>query len=259
MPRDAANRWNRLRYTLWAPVYDAVAGFARQRRRAIELLAVRPGERVLIVGAGTGADLPYLPEDVDLVAVDLTPAMVRRAAARAAAAGRPIDLHVMDAHALEFEPASFDAIVLHLILAVVPDPDEVLRQAARVLRPTGRAVVFDKFARDAGPLSWRRRIANRVTAPLATDVTRRLGPLIAASPFEIVRREDAGFGGFFQIATLRRRRPASSGTATVDGIVRTSRPSAQRAERAVEATEAPGREPSAAAEPTRRPAEGASA
>ena len=207
MPRAAANLWNRLRYTLWAPVYDIVAGFGRQRRRAIELLAPRPGERILIVGAGTGADLPYLPEDVHVVAVDLTPAMVRRAEARAAAAGRRIDVHVMDAHALDLPAGSFDAAVLHLILAVVPDPDEVLRQTAQALRPGGRAVVFDKFARDAGPLSWRRRLANLVTAPLATDVTRRLGPLIAVSPFEIVEREDAGFGGFFQIAMVRRAPP----------------------------------------------------
>lgn len=203
--RPLADAWNRLRYTVYAPVYDRVAGFARQRRRSVELLAPGPGQRVLLAGAGTGGDLPFLPEGVEVVAIDLTSAMVRRTRARAAALGRDVDAHVMDAHAMELPDGSFDAVILHLILAVASDPEAVLRETSRLLRAGGRAVVFDKFAADAGPISWRRRLVNLIAAPLATDVTRRLGPLVAASDLEIAHREDAGFGGFFQIALLRRR------------------------------------------------------
>ena len=206
--RRAANAWNRLRYTVYAPVYDHVAGFAAQRRRSVELLAPVSGERVLIAGAGTGGDLPYLPAGVRVTAIDLTPAMVRRARGRAEALGLEIDAHVMDAQALELPASSFDAVILHLILAVASDPREILRETARVLVPNGRAVVFDKFAADAGPLSLGRRLANLVSKPLATDVTRRrLGPLVEESGLELVHREDAGFGGFFQIALLRRGAP----------------------------------------------------
>jgi ubiquinone/menaquinone biosynthesis C-methylase UbiE len=208
MRRDAANAWNRLRYTVYAPVYDRIAGFGAQRRRSVELLAPVPGERILIAGAGTGGDLPYLPDGVRVTAIDLTPAMVRRTRGRAAALGVEVDAHVMDAHALELPSGTFDAVILHLILAVAADPAEVLQEVGRVLVPNGRAVVFDKFAADAGPLSLRRRLANLVTAPLATDVTRRLGPLVQDSGLELVHREDAGFGGFFQIALLRRGAPA---------------------------------------------------
>ena len=63
-------RWNRIRYTLWAPAYDLVAGLGRQRRRSLGLLALRPGERVLLIGAGTGADLPFLPAGVEALATD---------------------------------------------------------------------------------------------------------------------------------------------------------------------------------------------
>ncbi len=210
MARPWDRAWNRLRYTVYAPVYDRVAGFARQRRRSIELLDPRPGERILIAGAGTGGDLPYLPAGVEVVAIDLTPAMVRRTVARAEALGRDVDAQVMDAHALELPSGSFDAVVLHLILAVVDDPDTVLRETARMLRPDGRAVVFDKFAADAGPLSWRRRLANLIAKPLATDVTRRLGPLVDGSAFALAQREDAGFGGFFQMAVLRPRARAGA-------------------------------------------------
>lgn len=50
------SHWNRLRYSLYAPIYDRIVGFGGSRRRAIDLLALGPGERVLVVGAGTGPD-----------------------------------------------------------------------------------------------------------------------------------------------------------------------------------------------------------
>ena len=71
--------WNRVRYTLWAPVYDAIAGRLQgQRRRLIELLAPKAGARVLLVGAGTGLELEFLPPGLEIVATDLTPAMLEK-------------------------------------------------------------------------------------------------------------------------------------------------------------------------------------
>ena len=90
------NRWNRIRYTAFAPLYDRVASFGTQRRRSIELLDLKPGERVLIVGAGTGADLLYLPAGVEVVAGDITPAMVERVRRRAAGLRREVTADVMD-------------------------------------------------------------------------------------------------------------------------------------------------------------------
>ena len=91
-----SGRWNRIRYTLWAPFYDLVVGFGSQRRRSIELLSLQPGDRVLIVGAGTGADLPFLPPGVVGLATDLTPAMLERARPRLRlgleVAGAPLEI-----------------------------------------------------------------------------------------------------------------------------------------------------------------------
>jgi ubiquinone/menaquinone biosynthesis C-methylase UbiE len=196
--------WNRVRYTLLAPLYDRVAGFRPQRRRSMELLAARPGERILVDGCGTGADLAFLPADAHVVATDLTPAMVERTRQRAQALGRSVDARVMDAQALDFPDASFDAVVLHLILAVVPDPVAAVREAARVLKPGGRAVVFDKWVPDAREPSLARRAANLVASVVATEITRKLGPLVEAGGLRLEHQEPAGKGGFFSIALLRK-------------------------------------------------------
>lgn len=200
----ASNAWNRLRYTLIAPLYDAVVRVASQRRRSISLLELRPGERLLISGSGTGADLPYVPPDVEVHAVDITPAMVERTRRRAAALGREVKARVGDAQALDYPDAWFDAVVLHLIVAVAPDGRRVLEEAARVLKPGGRAVVFDKFAPEGGRPSLLRRALNVVTRIVATEVTRQLEPLVRGTGLELVHREPAAPAALLEIALLRK-------------------------------------------------------
>jgi phosphatidylethanolamine/phosphatidyl-N-methylethanolamine N-methyltransferase len=191
--------WERRRYALWAPIYDwVVAPLRSARRRSIESVALRPGDRVLLVGAGTGEDLRYIPPGVLTLATDLTPAMLKRARAKA----RPGDrLAVMDGHRLAVPGGTFDAVVLHLILAVIPDPALCLAEAARVLRPGGRITVLDKFVRDGTTPSIGRRLLNRVTRPIATDITRSLGDIIHVSGAALHLVESASaLGGKFTIA-----------------------------------------------------------
>jgi ubiquinone/menaquinone biosynthesis C-methylase UbiE len=199
--------WNRLRYTVWAPAYDALvraAGFDAARRLSIERLRLAPGDRVLIVGAGTGLDLDFLPPDVRVTAIDVTPAMLKHLERRAAATGRSVTARNMDARALAFPDASFDAVVMHLILAVMPQPERGLREAVRVLRPGGRIGVFDKFLRDEEHASLMRRLLNAFVKPLFSDLNRRLGPLMAGTVLVTERDEPVAFGGAYRVVTLRK-------------------------------------------------------
>jgi ubiquinone/menaquinone biosynthesis C-methylase UbiE len=200
------NDWNRIRYRWAAPLYDRIVRpLAAGRARAVELLALKGGERILIVGCGTGLDLELLPRTAAITAIDLTPEMVSRTRERAKELDLTIDTREMDAAKLDFADSSFDVVLLHLILAVVPDPERTATEAGRVLRPDGRASIFDKFMRSEKP-SLARRALNIVTNALATDVTRRAEPLIALAGLRAIHDEPASFGGFFRIITCEKPR-----------------------------------------------------
>lgn len=201
--------WNRLRYTVWAPMYDrllAAAAFDEPRRRSIDRLGLREGDRVLVAGAGTGLDLPHLPQGVRISAIDVTPAMLGRLERRAADLRLTVDARVMDARQLAWDAATFDAAVLHLVLAVMPEPHRGLAEAARVLKPGGRIAVFDKFLPDGARPSVVRRAVNVLAAPLITDINRRFGTILLESSTALVleRDEPAAWRGVYRSITLRK-------------------------------------------------------
>jgi phosphatidylethanolamine/phosphatidyl-N-methylethanolamine N-methyltransferase len=197
--------WNRLRYTLWAPAYDIItraAGFETARRLSIERLRLASGDRVLLVGAGTGLDLDFLPSNVHVTAIDVTPAMLKQLERRAGGIGRPVTAHIMDARQLAFPDSSFDAVVMHLILAVMPEPERGLSEAVRVLTPGGRIAVFDKFLGEEERPSLKRRLLNVIAKPLFSDLNRRLGSLMTGTRLVIEHDEPVAFGGTYRVVTL---------------------------------------------------------
>lgn len=193
-------------YTLWAPVYDAlVAGATRGMRRAsLARLDVGTGDTVLLVGIGTGLDLPWLPPGPRYAGVDLTPAMLERARRRAERDRRVLDLRLADASTLPYPSAGFDAVVMHLILAVVPDPVAALAEAARVVRPGGEIAIVDKFLRPG-----QRAPLRRLAAPLMRRIATRTDVvfeecLAAVEGVEVVEDAALGAGGWFRRIRLRR-------------------------------------------------------
>lgn len=199
--------WHRLRYDIWSGGYDWFVGIdavSMARRRSLALLDLKPGEELLIDGCGTGLDLPFVPDGVKITAFDLSPRMVDHTRRRAAGLGLAARIEVGDAMRLPYPDASFDAVLLHLILAIVADPRACLREAARVLRPGGRVAVFDKFVPgdECRPGLFRRAL-NVPSRLLFTDLTRCLEPLVADSPFALEHQEPSLIRGQFRIARLR--------------------------------------------------------
>jgi phosphatidylethanolamine/phosphatidyl-N-methylethanolamine N-methyltransferase len=199
------NQRNLTIYKLWAPIYDRVmdpfAGKARQY--ALELLNLGASDSVLLVGVGTGLDLPHIPAGAKVTGVDLSPAMLHKAQDKAN--GRNVTLREMNAQALDFADDSFDVVVLNLILSVAPNGAAAFREAWRVLRPGGRAVIFDKFTAEDRPLSTLRRGMGKIIALFGTDPNRRLSELIGNPPdLMIERNEPSLLRGQYRIVLLRK-------------------------------------------------------
>lgn len=198
MGGDRAHWWNRVRYRIYAPVYDWLAWpMERGRRRAIQGLGLARDERILLLGCGTGADLEYLPEGGRITALDAVPAMVRRTKARARRLNVTMDVRVGDARALPFDEDSFDVVLLHLFLSVVATPEAVVAETERVLAPGGRASIYDKFVPEGTTASLLRRTLNPMARVLFSDFMRQLEPLLADSNFEVLRHREVGLGGLY--------------------------------------------------------------
>ncbi|WP_106477806.1 class I SAM-dependent methyltransferase [Phytohalomonas tamaricis] len=198
--------WNRMRYTLYAPVYDAVAEriFERPRRQALAKVNWQTGQRILIVGAGTGLDLPWLPHGIEIHASDLSAAMVTRLQTRAAKLGLDIDSGVMDAAQLDYPNGYFEVVVMHLIIAVMPYPEAGLREAYRVLNKEGQLCVMDKFQSDQRPASLMRHALNLLTTLIATDITRQARPLLHQAGFHIEHDSPVLMGSLFRALLARK-------------------------------------------------------
>ena len=199
------NGWNRFRYTLYTPGYDKIGRiFETSRKRSIESLQVGKGNKILIVGAGTGLDLEFLPRDCEIIAIDLTPAMVERIRKRNESLKLSVKAMVMDGQALHFEDQSFDKIILHLILAVIPDPIACIRETARVLKTGGTIVIFDKFVPKGRKISFRRKFVGFFSNLIATDLTRDAESIIGQSELAIVSDEPADWYGNFRLIKLEK-------------------------------------------------------
>jgi phosphatidylethanolamine/phosphatidyl-N-methylethanolamine N-methyltransferase len=197
------NRWNRIRYTLYTPGYDFAARILREsRKKSIESLGVKPNDRILIIGAGTGLDLEFLPADCEITAIDYTPAMVERMIKRNKTLKCNLKAMVMDGQALELADSSFDKVILHLILAVIPDPIACIKEAERVIKFGGEVAVYDKFVRKGAKVSFLRKATNILTSTMFSDITRDFESIVGVTKFRVITDTDADFNGNFRLIKM---------------------------------------------------------
>jgi ubiquinone/menaquinone biosynthesis C-methylase UbiE len=163
---------------------------------------------VLEIAVGTGRNLPYYPDGVRLTGVELSPAMLEVAHARARELGREIDLRVGDAQALEFPDERFDSVVCTLSLCTIPDDRAAVAEVRRVLRPGGRFLLLEHVRSPLLPI----RTAERLLEPLmlrfeADHLLREPLEHLRAEGFAIERLERSKLGIVERVAA---RKPAEA-------------------------------------------------
>lgn len=196
-------------YTLMAPVYDAIVDSATRPARQISLSRINHEAKpdVLIMGIGTGLDIPYLDARARYTGVDITPAMLDKAQARSQKRmDLDLDLQQGDVMDMPFADKSFDVVVMHLILAVVPDSAQALKEAARVLKPGGQMLILDKFIK-AGQWAPIRRLVNLLLRHIATKTNVIFEHLLPqCSDLVVVSDQKSLMGGWFRCIELVKSR-----------------------------------------------------
>jgi phosphatidylethanolamine/phosphatidyl-N-methylethanolamine N-methyltransferase len=140
-------------YARWAPVYDLVFGpLLDIGRRTATNAASRIGGRILNVGVGTGLELPYFDRSHDVIGVDISEPMLRKAQERVdrEKLTNVKGLLVMDGANLAFDDASFDCVVAQFVITTVPQPEKTLDEFARVLKPGGEIVLVNHIGAERG-------------------------------------------------------------------------------------------------------------
>ena len=107
---------------------------------------------VFEVAIGTGLNLPHYPAGTTVRGIDLSPAMVELARARAVEIGRSVDVQVGDAEHLDLPDGSVDSVVCTFALCGIPDHRRALGEMVRVLRPGGRLLLADHVAATSAPV-----------------------------------------------------------------------------------------------------------
>jgi phosphatidylethanolamine/phosphatidyl-N-methylethanolamine N-methyltransferase len=159
-------------YRRWAPVYDNTFGriAAEGRKHSVEIINQGKG-RVLEVGVGTGLSLPGYGRHLEIIGIDLSPEMLEKARERVTSEGlsHVAGLYEMDASQLAFPDASFDTVVAMYVMTVVPEPEKVMRELARVCRPGGDVIIVNHFSAEQGKPGWEgmRGWVERRMAPFA--------------------------------------------------------------------------------------------
>jgi len=155
-------------YARWAPIYDLTfTTLLRPGRRAAAAAASKADGPILDVGVGTGLELPMFERDTQIYGVDLSEPMLRRATQRVSRE-RLSNVHglaKMDATRMAFPDSCFACVVAPYVLTVAPEPEAMLDELARVVRPGGEIVLVNHVSRKDDPFAVLETFLDRHVAP----------------------------------------------------------------------------------------------
>jgi phosphatidylethanolamine/phosphatidyl-N-methylethanolamine N-methyltransferase len=191
-------------YEKLATVYDFTFGPVLHPGRvdAIERMGIRPGDRVLEVGVGTGINAALYPRDCSVTGVDLSSPMLEKARERVARKGvRNVRLLQMDAANLKFGDDTFDIVYAPYVISVVPDPVAVTREMCRVCRPGGRIVILNHFRSRNALMAWIERMISPFTVHIGFKSDLDLPAFLAQAELKPVSIDKVNFPRIWSLVT----------------------------------------------------------
>lgn len=199
-------------YDLWSIFYDYTFGaLVRARQlRAIQQLHLKPGDRVLDLGVGTGITLRHYPRNVTVVGCDLSEGMLDKAADKCRELGlNHCHLICGDAMHPPFEEQSFDHIMITHVISVVSDPARLVDRASRLLKPNGRIVLLNHFQSSYRVVAWFERVFNPLFIKIGWRSDLSLDECLRGVDVHVEYRFKMGLIDLWQIVVLTHPRPAT--------------------------------------------------
>ena len=138
MTNKIKKRYNRV--AKFYDIFDKPMEMALSKWREKLLSGVKG--KVLEVGIGTGKNIPYYPDNVELTGIDFSPKMVEIARKKAKNKSN-IRILEMDAENMNFKDNTFDSVVTSCVFCSVPDPVQGLKEIKRVCKNGGKIVMLE--------------------------------------------------------------------------------------------------------------------
>ncbi|WP_234573499.1 class I SAM-dependent methyltransferase [Rhodohalobacter sp. 614A] len=159
------------------------------------------GQKVLEIGVGTGKNLPYYSEHLQITAIDLSPGMLKRARKKLTKQeGQHVVFKEMDTQNLEFDNDSFDEVMATFAFCSVPDPVLGLKEALRVTKPSGKLHLLEHMrSRNSGLASVMDKLDNLIHWLIGVHIARETVANVENAGWNVVDVKDLEPSGIFRM------------------------------------------------------------
>ena len=179
------------RYNRVSGIYDSMDKMIKESWRK-DLLENVEGN-ILEVGVGTGANLPFYPDDIHLTGIDFSSGMLKQARKKVNNLTLPyqINLIEMDAQQMDFPDNTFDYVVATCVYCSVPDPVKGLKEMGRVCKPDGKIILLEHMRSDKEVVGKMMDLLNPVTVNMwGANINRKTLDNIKQAGLLIEQKED---------------------------------------------------------------------
>lgn len=185
------------RISFMYPIIDQF--LKRQKKVLIDEINMCPSGRVLEIGVGDGSHLPLYGSH-HITAIDISEAMLHKARRFES---DTINLLLMNGEDMHFEHGSFDYVVISHAIAVVKDPDKLLEEVYKVMKPGGKLFILNHFTPD----NWLKYI-DRAFQPISSLLHLRSAfypsSINGLKKFHLLKQTELGTGSYFKLLILSR-------------------------------------------------------